>query len=149
MQVVVDVLLHEVAHKLVDALAVGRHLGASELDLGLRLKHGFLHIDGYGRHDAVADVGVLIVLVEELLDGPGDVFLEGALVGASLRGVLSVDEAVVFLAILVGVGEGDLYVVAHDVDDGIELVVGHVVLEQVLQSVAALDAPSVVHDGEA
>ena len=44
--------------------------------------------------------------------------------------------------------EGNLDILAHDVDDGVEFRHGHVVLQQVLQSVAALDAPSVVHDGE-
>ena len=74
--------------------------------------------------------------------------LEGALVGTALCGVLTVDEAVVFLAILVGMGEGDLDVLAHDVDDGVEFRRRHVVLQQVFQAVAALDAPPVVHDGE-
>ena len=144
----VDVLLHEVAHKLVDALAVGRHLRAAELDFGLRLKHRLLHVDGYCGHDTVADVGVFVVFVEKFLDGAGDMLLECALVRTALRGVLTVDEAVILLAILVGMCEGNLDILAHDVDDGVEFRHGHVVLQQVLQSVAALDAPSVVHDGE-
>ena len=46
--------------------------------------------------------------------------LESRLVCAALCRVLAVDERVVFLAILVGVGEGYLYVLALDMDDGIE-----------------------------
>ena len=74
--------------------------------------------------------------------------LEGTLVGAALCGVLSVDEGVVFLAVLVGMGEGYLDILALHVDDGIDALIGHRVVEQVFQSVAAQDAAAVVHDDE-
>ena len=143
-QVVIDLLLDEVADILVDAVAVGRHLRAAQLDLRLALEDGFLDVDGDGRHDTGTDVTVL-VLAEELLDGFGNVLLEGTLVGTALRGVLAVDERVVLLAILVGMGKGYLNVIALQVDDGVQRIVGHAVLEQVLQTMTAEDAAAVVH----
>ena len=147
-QVVVDLTLEEVADILIDGLAIGRHERAAQLNLGLALEDRLLDIDGYGSHNTVADVGILVALVEEFLDGLGDVLLERTLVGTALSGVLAVDERVVFLSILVGMGEGNLYILADDMHDGIESVVGHIVIEKVLQSVAALYPASVVHDGK-
>ena len=69
--------------------------------------------------------------------------------GTSLCGVLAVDKRVVFLAVLVGVGEGNLDIFAFEVDDGVEGIVGHPVFQQVLQTVARQDAPAIVHDGQA
>ena len=68
--------------------------------------------------------------------------------GAALRGVLSVDEGVILLAVLVGVCKGYLYVLTLHVYDGVKRVGGHRVGEQVSQAVAREDAPTVVHDGE-
>ena len=76
-------------------------------------------------------------------------FFESTLVGAALRGVLAVYEAVVFLAILRRVGKGNLYVLALDMHDGIKGLRRHIVVEQVLQSVARKDATAVVEDGKA
>ena len=74
--------------------------------------------------------------------------LESALVRAALCGVLSVDEGVVFLTILVGVCECYLDVFAFEVNDGVYALACHVVVEQVFQSVSAEYSASVVHDGE-
>ena len=69
---------------------------------------------------------------------------------AALCGVLPVDEAVVFLAILpVGVGEGYFYVFALEVYDGVEGLRGHGVGEQVFESVAREYAVAIEHYGEA
>ena len=145
-QVVVHLGLHEVAHILVYAHpAARRHGERTELYLCLALKHGLLDVDGYGGHEPVAYVGVLEVLAVELLDGAGNVLLERALVGASLRGVLSIDKRVVLLAILVGVGEGNLDVLARQVYDGVYAVGGHGVVEQVLEAVPAEYAAAIVH----
>ena len=150
MQVVVDLLLHEVTDKLVyaDSAFGGDGLGA-QLDFGLALEHGFLDVNADGGYNAVADVHILISLAAELLDDLGDVFLEGCLMGASQGGVLSVDKGVVLLSVLVAVGEGYLYVLALQVDDVVERVAGHAVGQQVAQSVAAEDAVAVEENGEA
>ena len=67
---------------------------------------------------------------------------------AALCGVLAVDEGVIFLAVLVGMGESYFDVLALEVDDVVEALAGHVVLQQVLQAVAREDALSVVDEGQ-
>ena len=74
--------------------------------------------------------------------------LKCALVCSSLSGMLSVDEGVVFLTILVGVCEGYLYVFALEMDDRIESVACHGVVKQVFQTITTEDATSVIHDGK-
>ena len=146
---VVHLGLDEVAHELVEThAAVGRHGGGAEFHLSLALEDGFLDIDSNGRHHAVAYVSEFLVLVVELFDGTGYVFLEGALMGTSLCGVLAVDERVVLLAVLAGVGEGNLYVIALEMDDRVEGIGRHAVSKQVGKSVAGEDAPTIVHDSQ-
>ena len=147
-QIVIHLGLDEIANIFVHAHAVGAHGERTELDFGLALKHGLFHIHGNGSHQSVADIGVFEILVEIFLDGTGDVLLEGTLVGTALSGVLAVDKRMVFFAILTGMGEGYLDVVALEVDDGIDAIVGHGIVEQVFKAVAAQDAPAVVHDGK-
>ena len=118
-EIVVDVLLHEVANEFVDTHArewervavgilVGRPGERAELDFRLALEKRFYHTDGDGGHEAVAHVLHVEVLAEIFLDGAGDVFLEGTLMGAALRGVLAIDKRVIFLTILLRMGEGDV-----------------------------------------
>ena len=147
-QEVVYLKLDEVANILVDALAARRHLQRAELNLGLALKHRLFHVYGNGSHKAVAYVGELVVLAEELLYGARYVLLEGALVGAALCGVLSVDKRVILLAILVGMRKGYLYVLALDMYDGVKRVGGHGVGKEVGKTIARQDAMTVVHDGK-
>ena len=148
MQVVVYFLFDEVAHILVDGNPVGAHGERTKFYLCLALEHRLFHIHGDGCHQPVANVAIFEVLARKFLDGLGDMLLECALVRAALGGVLTVDERMILLAILVGMGEGYLYVLALHVYDGVDALVGHAVVEQVFQSVAAEDAPSVVHDGQ-
>ena len=94
MQVVVHFRLDEVAHKLVDArscrlvfLRHSRpHVVRTQLGLGLAFEHRFFHIECDGRYNPVTDVGELLVLVVELLDGTGDVFLQRTLMSTTLSG---------------------------------------------------------------
>ena len=146
-QVVVDLRLDEVAHILIDGLPTRCHLRRAQLNLRLTLEHRLLHVDGDGGDDTVSDVAIL-VLAEELLDGAGNVLLECTLVGAALDGVLTVDERIVLLTILVGMRQRNLDVLALQVDNGIERVVGHAILQQILQTIARKDAATVVHDGQ-
>ena len=68
--------------------------------------------------------------------------------GSSLDGVLTIDEGVVFLAILVGVGKGYLDILALQVDDGIKAIVGHAIGKQILQTIARDNAATIIHDGQ-
>ena len=148
MQVVVDLLLDEVAHIFINGLAVRSHLRRTQLDFRLTLEYRLLDIDGNSSNHTRSDVAIFI-FAEEFLDGLGNMLLEGALMSSALRGVLTVDKGIVLLAILVGVGESHLDVLALHVDDVVEAVIGHVVGKKILQTVAAQDATTIVHDGKA
>ena len=146
-QIVIDLLLDEVTHIFINAHPVWRHRGGAELDLRLTLEDGLLDVDRDGCHDTCADVAIL-VFVEELLDGTGDMLLESTLVSTALDGVLTIDEGIILLAILVGMRKGYLDVIALQMNNGIEGIAGHAVLQQILQTSAGEDAATVVHDGQ-
>ena len=140
-QEVVHFGFYEVAHVFVYAHTTSRgHGERTELNLRLTFKHRFLHVDGDGRHETVTNVGVFEVFAEEFLYCLGNMLLERTLVSTALCGVLSVDKRMIFLAILVGMGECNLDVLSLEMDDGIESVARHGVVEQVLESVSAENA---------
>ena len=66
----------------------------------------------------------------------------------ALCGMLSVDERIVFLAVLVGMGKGHLDIVTLQMDDGIQRVVGHAVFQQIFQSMTRENTTTIVHDGQ-
>ena len=147
MQVVVHLLFDEIPHILVDAHAIGCHCQRTEFDLRLTLEHWFLHVDGNGCHDTRTDIAIL-VFTKEILDGTSNMFLEGTLVGTALCGMLSVDERIVLLAVLIGMGEGYLDVLAFEMNDGIKTVVSHAVIQQILQTMTGENTATIIHDGE-
>ena len=118
-QIVVYLALNEVAHVLVNAFSARTHRQRAQFNLRLTFEHGLLYVDGNGSHQSVANVNVLVVLREKVFNGFGDVLFKCALVRAALCGVLSVNERVILLAVLVGVGKGNLDVFALYVNDGI------------------------------
>ena len=146
-QVVVQMLAQEVHHEVAHRDA-RLNLLRAQLDFGLRLEDRVGHLDRDGGDNRRADVRRVVVLVVELLDGLGDGLAEGRLVRTALRGVLSVDERVVALAVARAVGDGHLDVVAREVDGQIERLVGHVLVEQVEQAVLRDVAPAVEPDGQ-
>ena len=93
-QVVIDLLLDEVADILVDAVTAWSHLCGAQLDLGLTFKDWFLYVDGDGGNQSVANVAIL-VFAKKLFDGPGNMFLEGTLVSSAPSGMLTADKGVV------------------------------------------------------
>ena len=146
-QIVIHLLLDEVADIFVDAYTIGSHRQRSEFDLRLTLEHRLFHVDGNGCHDTRTDIAILI-LAEEIADGTGDMLLEGTLVRTALCGMLTIHKRVVLLTILVGMGKGDLDILTLQVDDGIEGIVGHTILQQILQTMTREDATIVIHDGQ-
>ena len=74
--------------------------------------------------------------------------LEGTLMGSALCGMLTVYKRVVLLTILVGMREGNLDILTFQMDNRVEGIVGHAVLQQILQTMPREDAPIVIHDGE-
>ena len=155
-QVIVHLRLDEIAYELVDArtgrlvfLRNGRpHVVRAELGLGLAFKHRFFHIQRNGCHNPVADIGKLLVLVVEFLDGTCNVFLQRTLMGTSLGGMLTVHEGIVFLTVLVGVREGDFDILTFQMNDVVQAIGGHVVLQQVFQSVTRHNALTVVDESQ-
>jgi len=148
MEIVIYFLLQEIAHILIDGFAsVRRHCGTSELNLRLTLEHRLLYVQCNGSHQSVSDVAILILAVE-FLDGSGNMLLEGTLMSTALGGVLTIHEGIVLLAILIGMGKGDLDVFALHVNNLIETFIGHIVGQQILQTMTAEDAATIVHDGE-
>ena len=136
-EIVVELLLQEVAYELVDCDGAARgDLLASELCLGLALKHRLLYSYAHSGHHAVANVGIFIPFTRRIFNCAAHMLLESGKVGASLGGVLSVDEGIVFLAILVGVCKHHFNVVALQMYDRVERLRCHVLLEQVEKSVA-------------
>ena len=149
-QEVIYLALHEVAYEFVDGdAAVGFCGERTQLDFGLAFEERLLNVDADGRHHAVADVAVVVVLATVLLDDLCDVLLEGSLVCAAQRSVLAVDEGVVFLAVLIAMGEGYLDILALEMHYVIERGGRHAVGQKVAQSVAREDAPAVEHDCQA
>ena len=75
-------------------------------------------------------------------------FLESTLMRTALRGVLTVDEGVIFFSVLSGMGEGNLDVFPFQVDNRIKSGSGHVVVQKVDQTVARQDAVTVIDNGK-
>ena len=148
-QEVVHLLLYEVAYELVYAdTTLGGCCLRTQFHLCLALEHGFLYIYAYGSHQAVAYVSIFISLARIILDDLGNVFFEGCLMCTAQSGMLAVYEGIVFLAVLLGVRECYLYVLATKVADGVERLVIHTVVEKVGKTIARVDTPTVEHDGE-
>ena len=74
--------------------------------------------------------------------------LESTLMRASLCCMLSVDKRVVFFSVLIRMREGNLDVIANHMNNRVQSVGCHVVVEQIFQPVTAFDTPSIVHNGE-
>ena len=75
-------------------------------------------------------------------------FLESTLMRTALRGVLTVDERVVFFSVLSGMGEGYLDVFAFQMDNRIKSGCRHVVVQEVYKTVARQDAVTVIDNGK-
>ncbi len=68
--------------------------------------------------------------------------------GSALGSVLSVDKRVIFLSILGGMGDGHLDILSMKMDDGVELLQGEFLVEQILESVLGEKFLPVEEDGE-
>ena len=147
-QEIINILLDKVTDIFINRFAIGRHLRRAELNLRLTFKHRLFHIQRNRSHNAIANIGILVVFIEKLLDGFRNMFLKSALVCTTLCGVLSVDKAMILFTILISVCESNLNIFAHNVDNGIQAIIGHGVVEQVFQAISALNAPPIIHNGE-
>ena len=73
---------------------------------------------------------------------------ESTLMGTALRRMLTIDEGMVFLTVLVSMSEGYLDILTLEMDDRIESVIGHTVIQQVLESMTGENAPVIIHNGK-
>jgi hypothetical protein len=145
----VERLLDELADEFLERGALGADVGGAELGLGLRLEDGLLHADDDGGVDRLADVGGVVVLLEVVAEGLDEGLAEGREVRAAHGGVLAVDEGPVFLAVVFAVGDGDLDVLALEVDDRVERLAGEFLGEEVLEAVLRLEGLAVEREREA
>ena len=115
-QVVVEVLGYEVVdvgpdggadlgveHSVLVGLLPLPHIVGAELGLGLAFEVGLLYLYADGPDYALAAVGRFVVLLEEVLEGLGYCLPEGREMGASVAGVLPVDEGGDVLAVGIAV----------------------------------------------
>ena len=127
MQIVVDLLLNEVAYIFINCVTIGRHHRRTQLDFRLTLEDGLLDINGDGSDNTCTNVAILI-FTKELLNRLGNMLLKSTLMCTALSGVLTIHEGIVFLAILVGMCKGNLNILPFQMNDRIQSIVRHTVL---------------------
>ena len=150
MQVVIELLFDEIVDELVHAHAARRtHIFGTQLHLRLALEHRLLYIDSYRSNNTVADIGQLLILVKELLDGAADRFAESGLVGTSLNSMLAVHKREILIAVLVRVCQSYLDVFTFQMNNWIKRTDGHILRQQVEQTVLRHKFLAVIHQRQA
>ena len=114
------------------------HVGGSELGLCLAFEVRLLDLDADRPDDALAAVLRSVVLLEEILERLRYGLPERREVGATVTGVLSVDERGDVLAVGVAVRQHDLHVLSHQMDRLVERCLGDGVFDQVEKTVLGL-----------
>ena len=144
MQVIIEVVLDEIANELRHRRAFRSHILRTQFRLGLALEDRLLHLDTDGRYNAGTNVRILEILVVVFLDHTAYRLLESRQMGTSLRGVLSVHERIILLAILVAVGNDHLDVISLQMNDWIQRIGSHVLIQQIDQAIAGIELPTIV-----
>ena len=134
MQVIIQIRREEVANKLTHSNTLLLILRA-ELRLGLRLEDWVVNPHRDRRNDRCADIGRLIVLMVELLDGLSHCLTEGRLVRTALWCVLTIDKRVVCLAIAITVGDNNLDILIHNVNRRIQRLTRKRIVDQVQKTI--------------
>src|SRR5690606_34415105 len=147
-QPVVQVLREKPCNELTDTRALGAEVTGAEFRFGLGLEHGFLHADRHRGHDRLADVGGVVVLLEEIAHRADDTLAEGGEVRAAHRRVLAVDEGVVLLAVVAAVGHRDLDVLRLEVYDRVQRLTGQFLREQVFEALLRFEGLAVERQRE-
>ena len=151
MQVIIEFALYEIVYKLIhgDGILSQRHILRAQFHLRLTLESRFLHVDGNGSHYAVSDIAQLHVFLEKLLYRLAESLSVGSLMGAAEGGMLAVDKRVILLAGLIRVRKRNLDILALQMNDRIKRLSGHVLPQEVHQTVFGMKLHPVVFDGEA
>ena len=136
MEIVVELGLDKIVDELINGDTAGRrHIFGTKFDFGLALEDRLFHIDSDCSDDTVTDVCELLVLIEKLLDGTTDSLSISGLMRTALDRVLTVDEGVVLVAVLVGMGQRYLDIFAFEVDDRVERRDRHVLRQEVQETI--------------
>ena len=160
-QVVVEVLGYEIVdvgpdggadlgveHSVLVGLLPLPHIVGAELGLGLAFEVGLLYLYADGPDYALAAVGRLVVLLEEVFEGLGYGLPEGREMGASVAGVLPVDEGGDVLAVGIAVADDHLYVLAFEMDGRVQRRFRKIVVDKVEESVLRPEAAAVEGERE-
>src|SRR5690606_33920119 len=119
MQVVVECLFDKVVDERTNGRTFGANALRSQFGFCLGFKHGLLYLDGNRPNDGGPYVSGIIVLLVKLSHGLHDRFAESGLVRASLRGMLAVYERVIFLTVLLAMGNRYFDILPFEVDNGV------------------------------
>ena len=144
MQIIVHFLLDEVANVFVYAYTFRTHSERSELNLCLTFKHRLLNVYGNGGHKTISYITIFKVFAREFLYSACNMFLERALMSTSLGCMLSVNERVIFLTILIGVCECYLDILPLEMYYRVDTIVSHIIIEQIFKSVAAENTSTII-----
>ena len=101
---------------------LGNHLLGAELDLRLTLELWLDDANADCCRHARANVAILKALARELLDHTSYLLAKGGQVSTTLCGVLTIDEAVKLLSVLINVCDSNLYVRTRETYDRVEWV---------------------------
>ena len=135
------VLVQEVHHGAADLRdEPAPDIGIAQLVLGLGFENWFLQLDGDCARNRLPHVHPAVILLEVFVDALEDALAEGALVGPAVGGVLAVHEGEERLAVIGGVREGKLDVLALVVRGLVEDVLPHLGLQEVQQAVFGNEA---------
>ena len=144
----VERLLHELADKFLQAGTTRPYRRRAELRLRLRLEDRLHHAHRDRGVDRLPDVRRIVVLFEKIPDRIDECFAKRREVGAAHRRVLTVDERIIFLAVVRAVSDRDLDVFTFQMHDRIERLAAEIFLEQVLEAVFRTEGFSIQGERE-
>ena len=118
MQIVIQVILDEITDKLRYRRAVRSYIFRAELGLCLALEYRLLHFYADSGHDTRTNIRILEILI------------------------------VIFLSILVAMRDNHLYILPFQVDDRVKRLGGHILVQQIHQTIAGIETLAVVNNGK-
>ena len=146
-QKVINLAFNKVSYILVYGFTTWLHQRRTKLNLGLRLKNRLFNVDRYSCNDTVSNICKLVAFVEKFFDCTCNMLFKSTLMRSALRSMLTIHKAMVLFTILICMRESNLNILSFDMNDRIKWVYSHVVNQQILQTIAALDTATIIHNG--
>src|SRR5690606_21696318 len=119
MQIVIQRLLYEIVDERTYGWTVRSDVLRTEFCFRLRLEYRLLHFNGNGANNGGAYIGCIKFFFIKFAYGLNDRFTESRLVCTTLCGMLSIDKRIVFLAILLSMGQRYFNILSLQVDNTI------------------------------